>query len=85
MIIFNYQLSSEALVVRLGTWCIRRIPFTEIESANLGYAFWNEHWTNPWPLQFITVRRKTGLIRNFVINPYYREAFSSELQSRIQK
>ena len=81
----NYRLAAEGLEVRFGSWCVRRIVYSDMESARLGYAYWNEHWNNPWPWRFLTIRRRSGMLRNFVINPGDRESFLGELTSRIEK
>ena len=80
---FTYELSGEGLEVRFGPWVVRRIYYSDMTGAEAGYAFWNEHWSNFWPWEHITVRRKTGLIKNFVINPPERDRFLNELKLRI--
>ena len=80
---FTYELSGEGLEVKLGRWVVRRIYYSDMTGAKQGYAFWNEHWSNFWPWEHITVRRKTGLIKNFVINPPERDRFLNELKLRI--
>ena len=49
------------------------------------WSFINEHWTNFWPPRYLTVRRRTGFLRNFVINPDDRAAFLADLKARIGK
>lgn len=85
MALFRYLLSDKALEVKLGPWLIRSVPFSGIEDVELGYTFWNEHWTNLWPPRFVTVRRRTGLFRNFVINPEDPESFAAKLRESIGK
>jgi hypothetical protein len=82
---FSYVLADEALEVRFGRWNARRVAYSDMESVRDGLALINEHWTNPWPLRFLTIRRRTGWLRNFVINPDDRGSFSSELSARIAK
>ena len=80
---FKYELAGEGLEVKLGSWVVRRIFYRDMTGAEAGMAFWNEHWSNFWPWEFITIRRKTGLIKNFVINPPERDKFLNELRLRI--
>jgi hypothetical protein len=56
-----------------------------MEAVSSGYALLNEHWTNPWPWRFLTIRRRTGWFRNFVINPLDRESFIRDLTVRVEK
>ena len=83
MIPFHYDLGPEALEVRLGPFTLRRVRYDDISEVRNGHAFWNEHWTNVWPWRFLTLRRKTGWIKNFVINPGDREAFADQLRQRV--
>jgi len=80
---FKYELTREGLEVKLGSWTVRRIFYSDMTGVEPGYVFWNEHWSNFWPWEFITVRRKSGLIKNFVINPPDRDKFLNELRLRI--
>ena len=81
----DYRLTDDCLEIRFGPWCARRIAYADMESVNAGLAFWNEHWTNPWPWRFMTIRRRSGWFRNFVINPSDRDSFRKELAIRIEK
>ena len=80
---FRFHLGEDALEVRLGSWTARRVPYSDIEGARPGLAFFNEHWTNPWPFRFMTIRRRTGFLKNFVINPDDRDAFQRDLLARV--
>lgn len=79
---FHYEFGAEHVEVKLGPFVARRIRYDDIEGARFGYPFWNEHWTNFWPMRFLTLRRRSGICRNFVINPGDREAFVAELRKR---
>lgn len=85
MLPFNYSLADTELQVRLGPLLVRKIAYSDIEGVEERYSFWNEHWTNFWPWRFLTVRRKSGLLRNFVINPQDRELFAGELRVRLSR
>ncbi len=79
---FRYHLGEGAVEVKFGSWTVRRILYEDIEGVREGYRLWNEHWTNIWPIRYLTLRRKSGFIRNFVINPSDRETFADELRRR---
>ena len=67
-----------------GSFCARRIPYSNMESVRRGIAFWNEHYNRISMDPNITVRLRTGaLIKNLVINPPDTDAFIAALQARI--
>jgi len=79
----HYELSEDALdVVMLGVR-VRRIPYANIQSVRRGGALWNEHWTRLAFDPCITLHLKSGLVRNFVINPPRTDEFLRELQARL--
>ena len=80
---FNFKLAETGLEVKLGALTVRRISYSDMEGVEPGSALWNEHWNNFRPWQFITIRRRSGLIRNFVINPPERDRFIAELRLKI--
>ena len=63
----------------------RKIALTDTESVRTGYDGWNESWSNTLCREgrWVTVRRKSGLFRNFVITPKDRDAFIRELKAKI--
>ena len=83
MIPFRYRLGDAGLEVLLGPYVVRQVAYNNMESVEKGCAFWNEHWTNIWPWKFISIRRKNGWFRNFVINPMERDDFIMELRHRM--
>ena len=80
---FNYILAETGLEVKFGARTVRRISYGDMESVEPRFSFWNEHWTNFRPAQFITIHRRSGWIRNFVINPPGRDRFLAELQLKL--
>jgi hypothetical protein len=85
----NFRLTDAEVQVRLGGWVLRRVRLDDIEAvtaiAGLGFFSsrefwgWNEHWCNFSPMRFVILRRKSGWVRNFVINPPSAEKFIDEL------
>lgn len=80
---FNYELGDSELRVLLGSFAVRKIAYSDMADVSEGLALFNEHWTNFWPWRFVTIRRKTGLIKNFVVNPAEREPFMADIKVRI--
>jgi hypothetical protein len=81
----DYRLEDKALSVTIARRPVRRIPYTDIESVRRGFTIWNEHWSRRldfWRAS-VTIRRKHGLIKNFVVTPDDPDAFVSELQARV--
>lgn len=85
MIPFQFDLADKELQVKLGNVVLRRIPYSNIEGVDDGYKLWNEHWCNVWPFRYVTVKRKSGLIKNFVINPKDGPAFAEELRGKLEQ
>ena len=81
---FDYELSDLELRVKLGSFVVRRIAYRDMAGVS-GYSFVNEHWTNIWPhpFGFVTIRRKSGFFKNFLITPDDREQFITDLHARL--
>jgi len=82
---FNYAVTPAEVQVRMGRWVVRRIALTDIESAAVRpfgrVPLWNEHWDNLWPIgTYVVLRRKSGWVRNFLINPPDPEGFLAEVR-----
>jgi hypothetical protein len=61
---------------------VRRIALTDIARIDVvrgwgapivvgvwGIPMWNEHWCNFTPSRFLVLRRRSGWIRNVIVNP----------------
>jgi hypothetical protein len=70
---FDFRVTSSGVQVRLGRWVVRHVALGDVARADVvplrRVPFWNEHWCNFAPARFVVLRRKTGWVRNFVINP----------------
>jgi len=71
--------------VRLGGWVVRRVALTDIERAEVrpfgSDLLMNEHWSNLSPRGvFVVLRRRSGWIRNFIINPPNPDGFLADLR-----
>lgn len=80
----RYRITDKAVEVLIFGWCVRRIRLDDIESVRRGGAFWNEHWTNFKLWNAVTLRRKSGVIRNFVITPDNPGVFVAELAAKLK-
>jgi len=82
----NFRVTESEVQVRVGRWVVRRIPLGDIARAEVGSTLrvplWNEHWCNLWPFRTVVLRRKSGWIRTFIINPPDPEAFLADLRRR---
>ena len=81
----DYRLADQELLVLFAGRPVRRIPYADIASVKKGWTLWNEHWHRR--LDFwrssLTITKKNGIVRSFVITPDDPEAFLSDLQSRV--
>ncbi len=79
----RYELHDDGLCVVIGGKCVRRVLYSDIESVERGAPIWNEHWNRLALDPNITIRRRSGLIKNFVINPPNTDEFISQLREHI--
>jgi len=80
----NFCVTASEVQVRVGRFVVRRILLADIARVDVASTFrvplWNEHWCNLWPLRFVVLRRKSGWLSNFIINPPDPEAFLADLR-----
>jgi len=82
----NYRITNRAVEVLIFRVPVRRIWIHDIESVRRGgHGFWNEHWTNFKLWNAVTLRRKSGLIKNFVITPDNPAQFIAELARKLEE
>jgi hypothetical protein len=88
---FNFRMTETEVQVRLGAWVVRRIRLDDIQGVRIDgsatFRTWgmNEHWCNFSPMRFVILRRKSGWVRSFIINPPDTEPFATELKQRIAR
>ncbi|MEI6460600.1 MAG: hypothetical protein WCO73_01500 [Verrucomicrobiota bacterium] len=69
--------------VRVYGWTVRKVALSDIEWAAQDWCFWNEHYTNTVSSKrLVLLRRRTGLVRNFLISPAEPQEFLKELAAR---
>ena len=80
----RYEIDDRVVrVVWLGL-TVRKIALSDIKDVHTKFRFWNEHWCNTLfqcADRRVTIDRKSGLIRHFIITPANRDAFIAELRT----
>ena len=78
----DYRITNQHLEVTFFGLPIRRVKLANIVHVSKRHSIWAENWWNTWrPFRRrILVRRRKGLIKNFVITPKYRYRFKAELE-----
>ena len=83
----RYTIDERHVRVMGGRVTLRKIALADIEFVDTKAPFWNEHWCNCFLGclgRVVRIRRKSGLIRNFIITPADRDAFIRELRERLR-
>ena len=80
----RYRITDTAVEVVIFGWCARRVRLDDIDHIQRGGCFWNEHWTTFKFWNAVTLRRKTGLFKNFVITPGHPDQFIVELSHKLE-
>lgn len=81
----RYEIDERYVRVIWFGFTLRKIALTDIADVHTRFRFWNEHWYNTlfdMGKRRVTLHRKSGFVRNFVITPKNREAFLAELSAR---
>lgn len=81
----RYTVDDAYVRVKLFGVTLRKIALRDIEFADTAAPFWNEHWCNTlWACgRVVRLRRKSGLVRNFIITPANRDEFLAQLRSKL--
>ena len=79
----RYRITERAVEVLMFGFPVRRIRLDDIEGIHRGGTLWNEHWTNFKLRNCVTLRRRSGLVRNFVITPDDPDRFIAEIEERL--
>jgi hypothetical protein len=78
-----YRITEKALEVLIMGWAIRRIPLAAIEGVHRRGALIHENWSSLKFWNSVTVRRRSGWFRNFVISPDDPDRFVVRLQEAL--
>jgi hypothetical protein len=81
----DYRITPAALEIRILGATLRRILLTDIEEVHRRGAFLHEGWTGPKFWNAVTVRRRSGLLRNLVISPDDPDRFAEEIRLAVER
>jgi len=79
----RYRLTPEAVEVLILGRPIRRVLLGDIEEVHRRGALIHESWAGPKFWNAVTLRRRSGWFRNFVISPDDPDRFVAELRDRL--
>ena len=80
-----YRITERALEVLILGRVIRRIPLADIEEVHRRGALIHENWSSLKFWNSVTVRRRSGWLRNFVISPDDPDRFVVRLQEALSR
>jgi len=80
----RYRITAGALEVLVMGMVARRVPFSEIEEVHRRGALLHESWSGPRFWNAVTIRRRRGMLRNFVISPDEPDRFVRRLQESLR-
>jgi hypothetical protein len=81
----RYRITGEALEVLVLGLVARRVLLTDIEEVHRRGAFVRESWCGLKFWNSVTIRRRSGLLRNFVISPDDPETFAERLRESARR
>ena len=80
-----YRITELALEVLILGRVVRRIPLADIEEVHRRGALIHENWSSLKFWNSVTVRRRSGWLRNFVISPDDPDRFAVRLQEAVSR
>ena len=81
----SYRITVTTLEVRILGRVVRRLTLADIEDVHRRGALIHENWSSLKFWNSVTIRRRSGLFRNFVISPDDPEAFVVRLQDAVRR
>jgi len=84
LLTIRYRVTVDALEVLILGRPVRRIRLDDIEEVHRRGALIHESWAGPKFWNAVTLRRRSGRLRNFVITPEDPDRFVAELQDRLR-
>jgi len=81
----TYRITDTALEVRILGRIIRRILLADIEEVHRRGALVHENWSSLKFWNSVTIRRRSGLLRNFMISPDDPDRFAARLQEAARR
>lgn len=80
-----YRITDTSLEVRILGRVVRRVWLADIEEVHRRGALLHENWSSLKFWNSVTIRRRSGLLRNFVISPDDPDGFVAELQDAMRR
>ena len=80
-----YRIAPTALEVLILGRVIRRLPLADIEEVHRRGALIHENWSSLKFWNSVTIRRRSGLLRHFVISPDDPDDFVVRLQDAVRR
>jgi len=81
----SYRITGTSLQVCILGGVVRRIHLADIEEVHRRGALIHENWSSLKFWNSVTIRRRSGLFRNFVISPDDPDAFVVRLQDAVRR
>ena len=81
----TYRITDTALEVRILWRVIRRVLLADIEGVHRRGALVHENWSSLKFWNSVTIRRRSGWLRNFVVSPDDPDGFVEQLQDRLRR
>jgi len=80
-----YRITDTAVEVRILGRTMRRVRLDDIEEVHRRGAFLHENWSSLKFWNSVTIRRRTGVVRNVVISPDDPDRFAARLQEAVRR
>jgi len=81
----TYRITDRALEVLILGRAIRHLALADIEEVHRRGALIHENWSSLKFWNSVTIRRRTGLFKNFVVSPDDPDAFVVRLQDAVRR
>jgi hypothetical protein len=81
----SYRITDTDLEVRILGRAVRRVRLSDIEEVHRRGAFVHENWSSLKFWNSVTIRRRSGLFRNFVISPDDPDGFMGRLEDAVRR
>jgi len=81
----SYRITDTTMEVRILGRVVRRVRLDDIEEVHRRGALVHENWSSLKFWNSVTIRRRSGLFRNFVISPDEPDAFARLLQEAVRR
>ena len=80
-----YRITDTALEVLILGKVLRRVRLDDIEEVHRRGALLHENWSSLKFWNSVTIRRRSGLLRNYVISPDDPDGFAARLQEAVRR